>query len=156
MKDCGECSLCCKLIDAPGLAPAGKWCPHCDPGLKDGCCTIHPDRPEFCRNWHCFWRAESWPDRLRPDRCKCIFEALPGVETVLVSVEPSRPDAWKEPQVMRVIEILKKKGRPVVLKTKNDSKMFIPKDYTRADILDEINKVLEWKEKMYGSADIHD
>jgi hypothetical protein len=156
MKDCGECALCCKLLEVPGIAAAGQWCPHCAPGSKFGCCTIHDERPEFCQNWHCFWRAESWPDWLRPDRSKVIFEALPGVETILVSVEPSRPDAWKTLEIAKVIDILRKKGRPMVLKTKNDSVMVLAEGYSKADVLKDIETVLDWKEKMYGSSDVHD
>jgi hypothetical protein len=84
-----------------------------------------------------------------------IFEALPGVFTVLVSVDPDRPDAWKKKEVINVIETLRKKGRPVVLKTKNDSEMFIPKGWTQEKILGEIKQVMDWKEKMNGCSDLH-
>lgn len=155
MKSCGECALCCKLLEVPGIAKAGQWCQHCVPGLKTGCCTIHDQRPEVCSAWHCFWRAESWPDWLRPDRSKVIFEALPGVVTILVSVELSKPDAWKSKEIREVIEKLRKKGRPIILKTKNDSEMFIPKGFTQADVLRDIKTVLDWKEKINGSSNIH-
>jgi len=156
MKDCGACALCCKLIEVPGLAPAGVWCPFCIPGQSAGCCIIHDDRPQYCLGYDCFWRAESWPDWLRPDRCKCIFESLPGVETVVVSVEPTRPDAWKEPGVIAVIETLRKKGRPVVLKTKNDSKMFVPEGWTQQRVLRDIETVIEWKRQINDGSNIHD
>jgi hypothetical protein len=155
MKSCGSCSLCCKLIEVPGLAEAGKWCPHCKPGSSAGGCTIHADRPEVCQGWHCFWRAEEWPDGLRPDRCKVIFEALPGVMTILVSVEPSRPDSWKTKRILNVMDRLRKKGRPLVVKTKNDSVIFLAEGYSKADVLRDINKVIAWKEKMNGNSDIH-
>lgn len=77
-----------------------------------------------------------------------IFEALPGVETILISVDPSRPDAWKEKKILRVIEKLRKKGRPLVLKTKNDSKMFLPKLWSKLDVLREIEQVMDFKERM--------
>lgn len=153
MKECGQCALCCKLIDVPGLAGANKWCPNCKP--KAGGCQIYDSRPDVCLGFDCFWRAESWPDKLRPDRCKVIFEALPGVETILMSVEPSMPDAWKKPDILKVISILKNKGRPLVVKTKNDSKVFIPEGWTRQDVAKEINQVIDWKAKHYGSTDIH-
>lgn len=152
MKDCGSCSLCCKLIEVPNLAPAGKWCPNCKPGSG---CVIHETRPDFCRNYHCFWRAESWPDEFRPDRCKVIFEALPGVETILVSVDPSRPDAWKEKNVRKVIETLRRKGRPLVLKTKNDTEFFIPKGWSKNMIRREVQRVIDWKENTNGGTNIH-
>lgn len=155
MKDCGSCSLCCKLIEVPGLAAAGNWCPHCEPGRAEGGCTIHYDRPEYCKGYHCFWRAESWPDELRPDKSKVIFEALPGVLTILISVDPSRPDAWKRMDVRGVIEKLRRKGRPLVLKTKNASEMFLPKNYTRDMVLQEIKQVIDRKRKNNGSSVIY-
>lgn len=144
MKECGGCTLCCKLIDVPGLAGAGKWCPNCKPG--DGC-QIYDDRPNVCLGFDCFWRAENWPDSLRPDRCKVLFEALPGVRTILVSIDPDRPDAWKKKEILKVIEKLRSKGRPLVLKTKNDSEMFIPNGWSQEAVLKEIKKVMDWKDK---------
>ena len=155
MKPCGECALCCKLLEVPGLAAPGTWCKYCAPKSKNGCCTIHSERPEFCREWHCFWRAESWPDWLRPDRCKVIFEALPGVNTILISIDLSNPDAWKYNGIPKVIEKLRRKGRPLVLKTINDSVMFIPNGLTREDVLCDMRTVLEWKGKINGRPNIH-
>ena len=155
MKECSHCALCCKLLDVPGLAPQGKWSRHCDPGNPNGCCKINDSRPEVCLGFDCFWRAESWPDELRPDRCHVIFEALPGVKTILISIDSSYPDAWKDKKILVVIEKLCKKGRPIVLKTKDGSQMFIPVGWTKEDILKEIKFVIDWKEKMYGSSNIY-
>lgn len=145
MKPCGECGLCCKLIAVPGLAAAGTWCPHAEPGRSGGCCTIHDDRPQVCLGFNCFWRAESWPDWLRPDRCKVIFEALPGVLTILVSIDPGRADAWQEPKILEVIHKLKNKGRPVVLRSNGRSRMFLPKGWSQARVLQDIKQVLDWQ-----------
>jgi hypothetical protein len=155
MKECGTCALCCKLLNIPGLVASGQWCPYCKLGRKDGCCMIYGKHPNVCLEFNCFWRAESWPDWLRPDRCKIIFEALPGVVTILISVEPSQPDAWKKKEIVEVIEKLRKKGRPLVLKTKNNSEMFIPKGFTKDDVLGDIKTVLDWKERINGSSNIH-
>jgi hypothetical protein len=70
-------------------------------------------------------------------------------------VEQSQPDAWKKKEIMEIIEKLRKKGRPIILKTKNDSEMFIPKGFTQADVLRDIKTVLDWKEKINGSSNIH-
>lgn len=143
MKDCGKCSLCCKLLDVPGLAAPGQWCRYCRPGR--GGCLIHDDRPEVCLGFDCFWRAESWPDWLRPDISKVIFESLPGVETILISVDPLTPDAWKDKRIMNVILRLQSKGRPLVLKTINNTAFFIPKGWTHEDIMSDIKTVIDWK-----------
>ena len=155
MKDCGECSLCCKLVKVPGLAEAGEWCPNCKPGRVGGGCTIHENRPDFCKGYHCFWRAESWPDEFRPDKCKVIFEALPGVLTIVISVDPSRPDAWQEKAIRTIIEKLRRKGRPLVLKKKIGSEMFIPKGWNQERVLADLKKVIDWQEKNNGSSLIY-
>jgi len=140
--------MCCKVLDIPGLAAPGEWCIHCKPGRRNGCCSVHDERPKACVGFDCFWRAEEWPDRLRPDRCKVMFEALPGVETILISIDPSRPDAWKDKNILSAIGTLRKKGRPMVLKTRNDSGMIIPTGWNRQMILAEMRQVLDWKNKV--------
>jgi hypothetical protein len=97
--------------------------------------------------FNCFWRAESWPDELRPDRCKVIFEALPGVETILITIDPSQPDAWKKKEIIEVMMKLVKKGRPIVFNATNYSQMLLPKGWTRHMVLHDIQTVLDWKEK---------
>lgn len=154
MKPCEQCALCCKLIEVKGLSPAGEWCPHCTPGKKSGCCNIHSDRPNMCLGYDCFWRAEEWPDDLRPDRCKVIFESLPSVETILISVEPTRPDAWKKKRILAVIKKLGEKGRPLAVRTKNDSVIFTPKGWTKRAVLEEIKIVMDWKEKINDSTGV--
>lgn len=144
MKDCGGCTVCCKLLNVPGLAGCGEQCPHACPGTG---CMIYEERPDVCLGFDCFWRAESWPDELRPDKCNVLFEALPGVKTILVSVEPDDPDAWKKPKILRVIHILRDKGRPLVLKTKNDSMMFIPDGWSKEDVLHDIKQVIDWQQQ---------
>jgi hypothetical protein len=143
-------------LEVPGLALPGKWCSFCRPGTSDGCCTIHDKRPDVCLGFNCFWRAEEWPDWLRPDKCKIIFEALPGVSTILLSVDPGTPDAWKKKEILEVIEKLRRKGRPLVLKTEKNTVFFITEKADKGTILKEIKQVIDWKEKSNDRAFIHD
>src|SRR5262249_4530121 len=47
-RECGKCSLCCKLLPIQELnKPIDTWCPHCRPG--HGGCTIYSSRPSECR-----------------------------------------------------------------------------------------------------------
>ena len=146
MKECGSCALCCKLLNVPGVCDQGTQCQYADTTRDGGACKIYGSRPEVCSGYNCFWKAESWPDRLRPDRCNVIFESLPGVETVVLAIDPAHPDAWRNPEVMRVIRILRKKGRPLVFKTEHDSMMFIPDGLRREDVLRDIKQVIDWQE----------
>jgi len=147
MKDCGNCSLCCKSMQIDELSkPSDVWCEHCNVGAHHAC-TIYNERPEECSAFHCFWRAESWPEKFRPDRCKVIFSSLPGVETIMCNTDNGRPDAWKKKEIVRVIEILKSKGRPVIVRTKNDTEFFIPQGWTQDRIMQDIKTVLDNRRK---------
>ena len=53
MRTCGDCTLCCQVLDIPELTkPAGRLCVHANAG-----CNIYPDRPEPCRTFTCGWLA---------------------------------------------------------------------------------------------------
>jgi hypothetical protein len=72
-----------------------------------------------------------------------LFEALPGVHTVMVSTDKHRPDAWKKKEVVGVILKLKRKGRPVVVRTKNDTEFFYPKEWNKARVMQDIKSVID-------------
>jgi Fe-S-cluster containining protein len=69
MKQCGTCTLCCKLLAIPVLVkPGGEWCRHCLPGHG---CSIYDQRPEVCRTFACQWlRDESFGDEWFPVRAR--------------------------------------------------------------------------------------
>lgn len=138
MADCDSCTLCCRLLAIPEIdKPSGKWCPDCKPGKG---CQIYDSRPEPCRGWSCLWLLTQQSDKpddmpemppeLRPDRCKVIFDTgHEGAENALfVHVDPGRPDAWKEPPVMRLIDrwLTDDKARVVII-TGNRRRMFAKK-----------------------------
>lgn len=100
MKPCGECSMCCKLLQIvkadnfPFDKPAGQWCKHCNPGK--GCGIFNtPDLPILCKTYHCGWQANfDWPDYMRPDKCHAIFskqEDFEGAEVIHVVFDPTYP-----------------------------------------------------------------
>lgn len=71
MRDCGDCRLCCKVLDIPELEkPAGVWCKHaCDAG-----CAIYkqPERPEVCGTYECAWLTGYFEERHQPNRSKLV------------------------------------------------------------------------------------
>jgi hypothetical protein len=83
VRECGECSLCCKILpitmrtgqgdaDFPFDKPEGEWCRHCAPG--HGCKIWKDGLPNLCRTYQCLWRANtSLPDDFRPDKIGAIF-----------------------------------------------------------------------------------
>lgn len=75
MKECGSCTLCCKLLETHDIpSEIGIYCQHC---ASDSGCTIHDERPEECRIYQCMWsQMEHTAEELRPDRCGIIFDRI--------------------------------------------------------------------------------
>ena len=97
-RECGTCSLCCKVYTIPELdKPAGKWCKHCLPGK--GICKIHDDLPAGCAAFNCRWRTEeAMPPHWKPDVAKMVVTVNPRNGYIYVRVDPGTPSAWrKEP-----------------------------------------------------------
>ncbi|WP_207481311.1 hypothetical protein [Arenibaculum pallidiluteum] len=112
VRSCGACTICCKLVAVPETGkPNGAWCPACIPGTG---CGIHAIRPQSCRNFECFWLMETaFPDDLRPDRCGVVVAFNDDPDSVVLHVDPDRPEAWRTepgshlvPALLRVYERL--------------------------------------------------
>lgn len=92
-RECGSCSLCCKLMEVPWLdKPAGNWCRHVQMGHG---CSIYETRPEHCRGFRCgylYWpqAGEHW----FPARCKMMIYTLDNTRMVIL-VDPKTPNVWK-------------------------------------------------------------
>jgi len=96
-RECGECTLCCKLLGVDSIGKeAGVWCCHC--GTRGGC-AIYDTRPHECRNFICAWlQSPMLDDRWKPSVCKFVVAPEHGGMKLKVAVDPARPDAWrKEP-----------------------------------------------------------
>jgi hypothetical protein len=110
-RGCGECSLCCKLMQVDEFdKPQGTWCRHCAPGR--GGCTIHETRPSICRDFYCGWLvgANLGPE-WRPLTCKMIVFFEKNGFRLAVHVDPDHPAAWRrEPWYSQ----LKQWSRPAI------------------------------------------
>ena len=93
-RECGTCTLCCKVFDVPSLSkPAGQWCRHCKPGRG---CGIHETRPDHCRSFHCLWMTGAWlGPEWKPERAKMVLTIDPATRFLLVQVEPGSAGAWR-------------------------------------------------------------
>ncbi len=93
-RDCGTCTLCCKVFDVPSLEkPMGKWCTHCAPGRG---CGIHATRPDHCRAFFCLWMTQTWlGPEWKPERSKIVLTMDPVNRFLLAQVDPGAPQAWK-------------------------------------------------------------
>src|SRR5262245_34569827 len=99
---CGACSLCCKVLEIGATdKPADQWCPHCRPGK--GGCAIYDQRPSVCRAFLCQWLIDdSFGPEWQPLRCRMVLEIRPlqafdGHYGLVVNVDKSRPQIWREP-----------------------------------------------------------
>lgn len=94
-RDCGTCTLCCKVYDVPVLdKPAGQWCQHCKPGRG---CGIWATRPDYCRAFYCLWMTEGWiGPEWKPDQSKMVLTIEPASRFLLAQVDPGNPGAWKK------------------------------------------------------------
>jgi len=90
---CGECAMCCKLPEIPPLnKPYNSWCSHCSTRTT---CDIYETRPHMCRDFQCYFTLSDLGEEWRPNKCRFII-SFQG-ETMVIAVDPSRPDIWRKP-----------------------------------------------------------
>jgi hypothetical protein len=94
-RQCGGCTLCCKLLGVAELSkPPGKWCKHCEVGKG---CRIYgdPDRPEVCRGWYCGWRLLPFlGDDWYPAKSKIVVDVVEMENHFVLVFYPER--TWRE------------------------------------------------------------
>jgi hypothetical protein len=97
LRQCGGCTLCCKLMGVRQLGkPAGAWCVHCE--CSTGC-AIYETRPEDCRIFNCgYLYMPNLDERWKPAVCKFVLSTDETESHMKIVVDPDRPDAGhKEP-----------------------------------------------------------
>lgn len=106
-RQCGDCTLCCKLMGVPELKkPAARWCELCDQGKG---CSAYEERPPSCRNFQCFWLMdENFPDEFRPDRIGALASFNDTPDSVVLHVDPARRKAMRSREVNAMIDALLK------------------------------------------------
>jgi hypothetical protein len=115
-RQCGECTLCCKLLPVPDLKKlAGARCAHQRMGKG---CAIYPKHPLSCEMWSCAWLVDEDAGELRrPDRSHYVVDIMPDFVTMTYENEPSRrlpvlqiwidpkyPDAHRDPALRAYIQ----------------------------------------------------
>ena len=53
MRECGDCTLCCKLPAIKDFKDGYKWCENCNIGKG---CNIYETRPKPCIDFDCMWK----------------------------------------------------------------------------------------------------
>jgi len=132
MNQCGDCTLCCKLLGVRELAkPPMQWCQHCSIGVG---CRIYERRPNECRNFDCLWLLNQTQDllnELKPSECHVVLsdlqteinKTLPGLEIddrriMLVYVDPDYPNAHKVGKMKEFLDELLSNGTELVIVNK--------------------------------------
>lgn len=75
MRQCGDCTLCCKLLEIHEIPSGiGEYCQYCKVGSG---CMIYEARPKECSDYQCMWTMmDRVSDDLRPDKCGIIFDRI--------------------------------------------------------------------------------
>lgn len=114
-RDCGSCTLCCKVYDNPEVdSPAGSWCQHCLPGRS---CKIYADRPQQCRDFFCLWMTQSFlGPEWKPDQARFVLTMDPATKWLFAQVDPGAAQAWrKEPYLSQMRRWAAAGQRPVIV-----------------------------------------
>ena len=128
-RDCGTCTLCCKVYDGPAVdSPAGQWCRHCLPGRG---CGIHETRPQHCRSFYCMWMTEAWlGPEWKPERSKLVLSVDPVTRFLFVQVDPGAAGAWRQQpfygQLKQWSAAGVKQGRQVIVFVNKSATVVLP------------------------------
>jgi hypothetical protein len=107
---CGDCSLCCFVLDVPeaGKPDGDTWCPHARPGRG---CSIYADRPHVCRAFTCEWlRDTQLGPEWKPTVAKFVlsWDATDGL--VLRVQRHPRYDRWREEPYISTLRAIAARG----------------------------------------------
>lgn len=110
-RQCGTCSLCCRLLPVLDLKVGFTKCPH-SRHHAGGCCKIHATKPRACELWSCRWLVDPECNLPRPDRAHYVIDVLPDeieatdrdgnkqtVPVIQVWIDPAWPEAHREPRL---------------------------------------------------------
>lgn len=139
-RNCGECTLCCKLLPVPELEKlAGARCAH---HRAHKGCAIYKKRPLSCRVWSCEWLngGDMAAGLSRPDRAHYVIDCMPDFVTmtypdspprrlpvIQVWLDPKHPDAHRDPALRRYIEARSDRegGVAAIVRYDNESALVI-------------------------------
>jgi len=117
-RQCGSCSLCCRLMPLPDLGkPANVQCKYAR-HKQTGCCTVHrkPAQPTACQEWTCRWLIDMEMQTSRPDRARYVVDVLPDfivaiqngeaqrIPVVQIWCDPDHPHAHRDPKLRAWLE----------------------------------------------------
>jgi hypothetical protein len=120
MQECGECTLCCKLLETHDIpSPKGIYCKKCEPGIG---CKIHATRPKECRKYQCMWsQMENVGIEMRPDNSHVLFDRI--TDDIICGAQD--PDYELSDLVKAQISYFIREGFSVVIFRKNEKMVYV-------------------------------
>ena len=107
-RQCGDCSLCCKVMRIPELdKPKDEWCPN----FARGCgCRIYTDRPPSCRTFNCLWLTDfAMGPEWKPSVSKMVLVSKPRL--LAVHIDPAANKPWRLEPYNSVLKRLAAQGQ---------------------------------------------
>jgi len=163
-KQCGDCSLCCKVLRIPELEkPKDHWCPNFAAGSG---CRIYADRPASCRDFVCRWLVDpSMGPEWKPSLCKLVLDAKPGL--LVVHADPAVSKPWRVQPYHSVLKRLAAQGLTrgtlVMVMERRRSIVILPDREVDMGILDAGDRIalehvrtpsgLEWQPRVMGAGE---
>jgi uncharacterized protein len=128
-RTCGDCGMCCKLPQIDALnKPANQWCVHCSTRKS---CDAYDARPEQCRTFFChFMENAALGEEWRPSKSRFMLMGKDNGQTVLVVVDPDRPDAWKRHPYFQQLGLWSRTHRVII--NVGDKQMVLHGDHLHA------------------------
>jgi hypothetical protein len=124
-RECGECTLCCKLLPVRELDKKANT--RCQYQKVHKGCTVHNTnvQPLSCKLWNCRWLVnDDTADLSRPDRSHYVIDIVPDfitaindekiaqkIQTVQIWVDPKHRDAHRDPKLREYLMRLANKKR---------------------------------------------
>jgi hypothetical protein len=155
-RDCGTCSLCCKVYAVTELnKPAGRWCIH---SVRGGGCNNHDNRPHVCRQFYCSWRFDphlgpEW----KPEVCRFVLSADAKYQALTLTVDPGMPLAWKkEPyyaMLKKFSEVFFRINRKLLVCLNNHITVVLPDRDVPIGLIMPGEEIVVWREgSTYGAS----
>jgi len=107
LRQCGDCSLCCKVLAIAELEkPKDAWCPNFAPALG---CRIYASRPPSCRDFACQWLTDpSMGPEWKPSVSKLVLDSKPRL--LVVHADPAVNKPWRLEPYNAVLKRLAAQG----------------------------------------------
>ena len=164
VRQCGDCSLCCKVLRIPELEkPKDHWCPNFMAGTG---CGIYPDRPASCRDFVCQWLTDpSMGPEWKPSICKLVLDTKPGL--LVVHADPAVSKPWRAEPYNSVLRRLAAQGLAVgtlvMVMERRRSIVILPDREVDMGILDAGDRIalervqtpsgLQWRPRVMGAGE---